>query len=107
MFVESKLVLQWVPGREKVVRGDTKMSMGSVSPGVLQRSDFIDQYSRKIHQKMTIKSHYFYQIRFLWQILHEILNQRFKIDPSTKFHLNPSKSRKNGQNFDFASKTKN
>ena len=37
MFVGSNLVLQWVPGSEKVVRGDTKMSPGSVSPGVLQR----------------------------------------------------------------------
>ena len=37
MFVGSNLVLQWVPGRGKVVRGDTKMSLGRVSPGVLQR----------------------------------------------------------------------
>ena len=33
----SNLVLQWVPRRGKVVRGDTKMSPGRVSPGVLQR----------------------------------------------------------------------
>ena len=37
MFVGSNLVLQWVPGRGKVVRGDTKMSPGRVLPGVLQR----------------------------------------------------------------------
>ena len=37
MFVGSNLVLQWVLGSEKVVRGDTKMSPGRVSPGVLQR----------------------------------------------------------------------
>ena len=36
-FVGSNLVLQWVPGSGKVVRGDTKMSPGRVSPGVLQR----------------------------------------------------------------------
>ena len=35
MFVGSNLVLQWVPGSGKVVRGDTKMS-----PGVLQRGVF-------------------------------------------------------------------
>ena len=32
MFVGSNLVLQWVPGSGKVVRGDTKMS-----PGVFER----------------------------------------------------------------------
>ena len=37
MFVVSNLVLQWVPGSGKVVRGDTKMSLGRVSPGVSQR----------------------------------------------------------------------
>ena len=37
MFVGSNLVLQWVPGSGKVVRGDTKVSPGRVSPGVLQR----------------------------------------------------------------------
>ena len=37
MFVGSKLVLQWVPGSGKVVRGDTKISPGRVSPCVLQR----------------------------------------------------------------------
>ena len=37
MFVGSNLVLQWVPGSGKVVRGDTKMSPGRVSLGVLQR----------------------------------------------------------------------
>ena len=37
MFVGSNLVLQWVPGSGKVVQGDTKMSPGRVSPGVLQR----------------------------------------------------------------------
>ena len=37
MFLGSNLVLQWVPGSGKVVRGDTKMSPGRVSPGVLQR----------------------------------------------------------------------
>ena len=37
MLIESNLVLQWVPGSGKVVRGDTKMSLGRVSPGVLQR----------------------------------------------------------------------
>ena len=37
MFVGSNLVLQWVPGSGKVVRGDTKMSPGRVSPGVLRR----------------------------------------------------------------------
>ena len=36
-FVGSNLVLQWVPGSGKVVRGDTKMSPGRVSPVVLQR----------------------------------------------------------------------
>ena len=40
MFVGSNLVLQWVPGSGKVVRGDTKMSPGRVSPGVLQRGAF-------------------------------------------------------------------
>ena len=40
MFVGSNLVLQWVPGSGKVVRGDTKMSPGRVSPGVLQRGVF-------------------------------------------------------------------
>ena len=38
MFVGSNLVLQWVPGSGKVVGGDTKMSPGRVSPGVLQGS---------------------------------------------------------------------
>ena len=37
ILVGSNLVLQWVPGSESVVRGDTKMSPGRVSPGVLQR----------------------------------------------------------------------
>ena len=37
MFIGSNLVLQWVPGNGKVVRGDTKMSPGRVSTGVLQR----------------------------------------------------------------------
>ena len=37
MLVGSNLALQWVPGSGKVVRGDTKMSSGSVSLGVLQR----------------------------------------------------------------------
>ena len=37
MLVGSNLVLQWIPGRGKVVRGDTKMSPGNVSLGVLQR----------------------------------------------------------------------
>ena len=37
MFVGLNLVLQWVLGSGKVVRGDTKMSPGRVSPGVLQR----------------------------------------------------------------------
>ena len=37
MFAGSKLVYQWVPGSGKVARGDTKMSPGRVSPGVLQR----------------------------------------------------------------------
>ena len=37
MFVGPNLVLQWVPGSGKVVRGDTKMSPGRVSPSVLQR----------------------------------------------------------------------
>ena len=37
MFVGSNLVSQWVLGSGKVVRGDTKMSLGRVSPGVLQR----------------------------------------------------------------------
>ena len=37
MFVGSNLVLQWVPGWGKVVRGDTKMSPGRVSLDVLQR----------------------------------------------------------------------
>ena len=32
IFVGSNLVLQWVPGIGKVVRGDTKMSSGRVSP---------------------------------------------------------------------------
>ena len=36
MFVGSNLVLHWVPGSGKVVRGDKKMSPGRVSPGVLQ-----------------------------------------------------------------------
>ena len=42
MFVGSNLVLQWVPGMEKVFRGDTKMSPGRVSPGVLQRGVTLD-----------------------------------------------------------------
>ena len=42
MFVGSNLVLQWVLGSGKVVRGDTKMSPGRVSPGVLQRGVFGD-----------------------------------------------------------------
>ena len=42
-FVGSNLVLQWVPGRGKVVRGDTKMSPGRVSLGVLQRGVIIDK----------------------------------------------------------------
>ena len=37
MFVGTNLVLQWIPDRGKVVRGDTKMSPGRVLPGVLQR----------------------------------------------------------------------
>ena len=37
MFVGTNLVLQWVPGSGKIVQGDTKMSPGRVSPGVLQR----------------------------------------------------------------------
>ena len=37
MFVRPNLVMQWVPGSGKVVRGDTKMSPGKVSLGVLQR----------------------------------------------------------------------
>ena len=37
IFVGSNLVLQWVPGSGKVVRGDTKVSPGRVSAGVLQR----------------------------------------------------------------------
>ena len=37
MFVGSNLVLQWVPGRGKFVRRDTKKAPGGVSPGVLQR----------------------------------------------------------------------
>ena len=42
MVVGSNSVLQWVPGSGKVVRGDTKMSPGRVSPvrvspGVSQR----------------------------------------------------------------------
>ena len=37
MFFGSNLVLQWVQGSGKVVRGDTKLSPGRVSPGVLQR----------------------------------------------------------------------
>ena len=40
MFVGSDLVLQWVLGSRKVVRGDTKMSPGRVSSGVLQRGVF-------------------------------------------------------------------
>ena len=42
MFVGSNLVLQWVPRSRKVVRGDTKMSPGRVSPGVLQRGAKMD-----------------------------------------------------------------
>ena len=34
MFLGSNLVLQWVPGSGNVVRGNTKMSPGRVSPGV-------------------------------------------------------------------------
>ena len=37
MFVGSNLVLQWMPGNGKVVRGDTKMSPGRVSLGLSQR----------------------------------------------------------------------
>ena len=37
MFAESNLLYQWVPGSGKVAWGDTKMSPGRVSPGVLQR----------------------------------------------------------------------
>ena len=37
MFAGSNLVFQWVPGSGKVLRGDTKMSPGRVSPGALQR----------------------------------------------------------------------
>ena len=38
MFSRSNLVYQWVPGSGKVAQGDTEMSPGRVSPGVLQRS---------------------------------------------------------------------
>ena len=44
MFVGSKLVLQWVPESGKVVRGDTKMSPGRVSLGMLQRDVTILNY---------------------------------------------------------------
>ena len=37
MFVGSNLVLQWVPGSGIVVQGDTKVSLGRVSPSVLLR----------------------------------------------------------------------
>ena len=37
MFIGTNLVLQWVTGSGNVVRGDTKVSPGRVSPGVLQR----------------------------------------------------------------------
>ena len=34
MFIGSNLVLQWVPGSGKVVRGDAKMSPGVLLRGV-------------------------------------------------------------------------
>ena len=55
---------------------------------------------------MTKKPLYFYQNQFVWQNWHEIWNQRLKIDPSTKFQLNPSKNRKVGQKLDFDPKNK-
>ena len=45
MFVGSKLALQWVPESGKVVRGDTKISPGRVSPGVLQRGVILQNQS--------------------------------------------------------------
>ena len=53
MFVGSNLVLQWVPGSEKVVRGDMKMSRGRVSPGVLQRG-VLSQLVSKMHHDECI-----------------------------------------------------
>ena len=48
-FVGSSLALQWVPGSGKAVRGDTKMSPGRVSPGVLQKG------SGSKHKQMSQK----------------------------------------------------
>ena len=45
MFIGSNLVLQWVPESGKVVPGDTKMSLGRVSPDVLQRGVYWCQNS--------------------------------------------------------------
>ena len=50
MFAGSNFVYQLVPGSGKVAWGDTKMSLGRVSSGVLQRSvyDGILQNSHNI-----------------------------------------------------------
>ena len=57
--------------------------------------------------KNDIKPLCFHQIHFVWHNWHEIWNQCLRIDPSTKFQLNPSKNRKVGQKLDFDPKTKN
>ena len=57
--------------------------------------------------KNDIKPLYLYQIHFVWQDWHEVLYQRLRIDPSTKFQLNPSKNRKVGKKLDFDPQTKN
>ena len=46
MFVGLNLVLQWVLGSAKVDRGNTKMSPGRVSPGVLQRGVLFKELKR-------------------------------------------------------------
>ena len=59
MFVGSNLVIQWVPGSGKVVRGDTK-----ISPSVLQRgvSRYISQNGLIILLCLiTYRSHFFLQ----------------------------------------------
>ena len=56
--------------------------------------------------RSNIKPIYLYPIQFVWQNWHEIWNQRLRIDPSTKFQLDPSKNRKVGRKLDFDPKNK-
>ena len=53
MFCGSNLVLQWVPGSGKVVRGDTEMSPGRVSPGVLQGGCEIPNVTSKLFPRQN------------------------------------------------------